>query len=99
MSTNTVIRTKKNRNTHIKKLMKICYDKLIKIQYFLRSFRGIGTWTKYRYKTGSDYQKTSTYRPNKGHDKHFVVQVLGQSVSISAGLVPGPALCPGAGAT
>ena len=46
----------------------------------------------------TDCQKTSPYRPNKGHDKHFSVPVLDQSVSISGSLVPGPALCPGAGA-
>jgi hypothetical protein len=74
---------------------------VIIIQYFLRSFRGTGTWTKCRsrHKTGNDYQKTSPYRPNKDHDKHFAVPVLGHSVSISAGLVPGPVLFPGAGAT
>jgi hypothetical protein len=70
----------------------------LELQYFLRSFRGTGTWAKCwsRHKTDTDCQKTSPYRPNKGHDKHFSVPVLDQSVSISASLVPGPALCPGA---
>jgi hypothetical protein len=34
----------------------------------------------------------------KGHDKHFTVPVLDQSVSISAGLLLGSALCQDAGA-
>ena len=41
---------------------------------------------------------TSQYRPKKGHDEYFSVPVLDRLVSISTGLVPGPALCPGAGA-
>jgi hypothetical protein len=36
------------------------------------------------------------YRPKKGNDEYFSVPVLDQSVSISAGLVPEPALCLGA---
>jgi hypothetical protein len=38
------------------------------------------------------------YRPKKGHNEYFYVPVSDQLVSVSAGLVPGPALCPGAGA-
>jgi hypothetical protein len=34
----------------------------------------------------------------KGHDEYFSVSVLDHLVSISVGLVPEPALCPGAGA-
>jgi hypothetical protein len=66
------------------------------IQYFLRSFRGTVTWAKcrFRHKIGTEFQKTSQYQPNKGHEKHFTVPVKDQSVSISAGLVPGPTLCP-----
>jgi hypothetical protein len=41
---------------------------------------------------------TSQYRPKKGHNEYFSVPVLVQLVSISVGLVPEPALCPGAGA-
>jgi hypothetical protein len=40
----------------------------------------------------------SQYLPKKGHDKYFSVPVLDRLVSISAGLVPEPALCPGTGA-
>ena len=40
----------------------------------------------------------SKYRPKKGHDEYFSVPVLDRFVSISTGLVPEPALCPGAGA-
>ena len=40
----------------------------------------------------------SQYRPKKGHDEYFSVPVLDRLVSISAGLVPEPELCPGAGA-
>jgi hypothetical protein len=40
--------------------------------------------------TGTDCQKTSPFRPNKGHYKHFIVPVLDQSVSIIVGLVPVP---------
>jgi hypothetical protein len=67
----------------------------------LRFFRGTGTWTKYRsrHKTATDCQKTSPYWPNKDHDKDFDVPVLDQPVSINAGPVSGPALCPDAGAT
>jgi hypothetical protein len=48
-----------------------------KLQYFLRSFRGTGKWAKcrFRYKTGTEFQMASPYRPNKGHDKHFAVPV------------------------
>jgi hypothetical protein len=35
--------------------------------------------------------------PKKDRHKHFAVPVLGQSVSISTWLVPGPALCLDAG--
>ena len=45
--------------------------------------------------TGTEHQKTSPYQPNKDQHQHFVVPVLGQSVSISAGPMPGPVLCPG----
>jgi hypothetical protein len=38
------------------------------------------------------------YRSNKGHYKHLTVSVLDQPVSISDGLFPGPALCPGTSA-
>jgi hypothetical protein len=38
------------------------------------------------------------YRPKKGHDEYFSVPVSDHLVSVSAGLVPEPALCPGAGA-
>jgi hypothetical protein len=41
---------------------------------------------------------TSQYRPKKGHDEYFYVLVLGHLVSISAGLLAEPALCPCAGA-
>jgi hypothetical protein len=40
---------------------------------------------------------TSQYRPKKGHDEYFSVPVFDHLVSFSAGLVPEPALCPGAG--
>ena len=43
-------------------------------------------------------KRTSQYRPNKGHDEYFSVPVLDRLVSIITGLVPVPALCPGAGA-
>jgi hypothetical protein len=71
--------------------------KLKILKYFLRFFHGTGTWTKCRsrHKTDTDCQKTSPYRSNNGHSKHFALPVLDQLVSISAGLVPGPALCPG----
>jgi hypothetical protein len=36
--------------------------------------------------------------PKKVHDEYFFVPVLDHLVSVSAGLVPEPALCPGAGA-
>jgi hypothetical protein len=76
------------------------YFRRTKLQFFLRSFHGTDTWAKCRsrHKTVTDSQKTSTYRPNKGHYKHFTVPVLDQSVSISVGLVSGPTLCLGAGA-
>jgi hypothetical protein len=38
-------------------------------------------------------KRTSQYRPKKGHDEYISVPVLDHLVSISAGLVPGPALC------
>jgi hypothetical protein len=68
--------------------------------YFLRSFCGTGNWTKCqsRHKTVTYCQNTSPYRPNKDHYKHFTVPVLDQPVSISAGLVPRPVLCPDASA-
>jgi hypothetical protein len=61
------------------------------LHYFLRYFRGIGTWAKCpsRHKTGTDYQKTSPYRPVKVHYKHFTVPVLDESDLISASHVPG----------
>jgi hypothetical protein len=66
----------------------------------LRSFSGTGTWTKFRFrqKTGTDRTQVIQYRPKKGHDEYFSVPVLDFLVSVSAGLVPEPALCPGAGA-
>ena len=43
-------------------------------------------------------KRNSQYRPKKGIDEYFYVPVLDRLVSISTGLVPEPALCPGAGA-
>jgi len=78
----------------------VSFELVLIIQYFLRSFRGTGTWTKCRsrHKIETDWQKTSSHRPNKGYDRDFAKPVLDQLVSISAYLVPGPALCPGDGA-
>ena len=46
------------------------------IQYFLRSFRGtdICAMCRFRHKTDTDCQKISSYRPNKGPNKHFTVR-------------------------
>jgi hypothetical protein len=49
-------------------------------------------------KTGTRLKRTNQYRPNKGHDEYFSVPVLDHLVSISVSLVPGPGICPGAGA-
>ena len=43
-------------------------------------------------------KNTDQYRPKIGHDEYFSLPVLDRLVSISTGLVPEPALCPGAGA-
>ena len=75
-------------------------NRILSLQRFLRSFSGTGTWIKFRFrqKTDTDQNQVTQYRPKKGHDEYFSVPVLDRLVSISAGLVPGPALCPGAGA-
>jgi hypothetical protein len=66
----------------------------------LRSFSGSGTWAKFwfRHKTGTDRNQVIQNRPKKGLDEYFSVPVLDNLVSVSDGLVPEPALCPGAGA-
>jgi hypothetical protein len=66
----------------------------------LRSFSGTGTWIKFRFrqKTDTDQNQVMQYRPKKVNDEYFSVPVLDRLVSISAGLVSEPALCPGAGA-
>lgn len=56
--------------------------KQIKIHFFLWYIRGTGTWTNWqsRFKTGTEWKKTSPYRPTNDHEKYFAVLV-----SISSG--------------
>jgi hypothetical protein len=65
----------------------------------LRSFSGTGTSSKSQsqHKTYTDRNQAIQYRPKKGNDEFFSVPVLNRLVSISAGLVPELALCPGVG--
>jgi hypothetical protein len=74
--------------------------KHIKIQRFLRSLRGTGTWTKCwsRHKTGTDRNRLILYRHRKVFILTFIRPVWAGHLEFSAGLVPEPALCPGAGA-
>ena len=71
------------------------------IQYFLRSCRDTGTWTKCRtrHKTGSYRKRLSQYRQSKVFIMTFIRLVWAGLLEVSAGLVPGPALYPGTGAT
>ena len=71
------------------------------IQYFLRSFRGTDTWTKCRsrHKTDTDRNRLIQYRCSKVSILNFIRPVYAGLFLFSADLVPGPAFCPGAGAT
>jgi hypothetical protein len=53
---------------------------------------------KLRQKTGTDRNQVIQYRHRKVLIMTFFRPLLDHLVSISAGLVPAPALCPGAGA-